>query len=372
MSVKIFCVSRDEYDLIEDFILYYGAIFGYENIVIIDNNSTRQDVLDIYQKYSAKGVCFEVAPSYVNDGQGDAFTSVMLKYKDTCEFLVGLDSDEFMCAKVEDGAGYIASKDAILQVFESIPSDVSKCVVENVWNSLVDPRSSGYMDGKMNRPVREQTCFCTPPEPIRKVFYRASQFKSTMNGNHDGFVFEGKELHLDSLHYFHFHNTGRKRMYERALMVIDGYKYFDVSLPLRDQVSWMCKYTSESFHGYGYHRIHQYARDVLRILDVWTAKSLPFADTTIECPLSEVYRRLKAHLKDGAYSRKRSLDEAKKIALVDKVPNIDNDDPALIRFDGISKLLSLSLSADGPMDSVRHMEPMRESGIPQSSPVDGL
>ena len=37
---KIITLSKNEYDLIEDFLLYYDSIVGIENIIIIDNLCT--------------------------------------------------------------------------------------------------------------------------------------------------------------------------------------------------------------------------------------------------------------------------------------------------------------------------------------------
>jgi len=93
---KIFCMTKNEYDLIEDFILYYGYLFGYDNIIIIDNNSTDERVINIYNKYKNMGITIYFENSYENDGQGNAFTKYMNLYKSSCKYLIGLDTDEFI------------------------------------------------------------------------------------------------------------------------------------------------------------------------------------------------------------------------------------------------------------------------------------
>ena len=65
--IKIFTMVKDENDIIIDWILYHGYIFGYNNIYIIDNFSTDgtyelilkfNNLINIYRKddYKKKGV----------------------------------------------------------------------------------------------------------------------------------------------------------------------------------------------------------------------------------------------------------------------------------------------------------------------------
>ena len=37
--VKIFTMVKGESDIVEDWVLYHGSIFGYKNIYVIDNYS---------------------------------------------------------------------------------------------------------------------------------------------------------------------------------------------------------------------------------------------------------------------------------------------------------------------------------------------
>ena len=94
--IKIFCVTKNEYDLIEHFIVYYGYLFGYNNLIIIDNNSTHETVLSLYDKYIKLGITVVYEPNYTGNGQADMFNKYMSLEKSNCDFLFGLDTDEFL------------------------------------------------------------------------------------------------------------------------------------------------------------------------------------------------------------------------------------------------------------------------------------
>ena len=53
--IKLFTMVKDEVDIIEDWILYHGAIFGFHNLYIVDNMST-DGTYELMQKYVGKGV----------------------------------------------------------------------------------------------------------------------------------------------------------------------------------------------------------------------------------------------------------------------------------------------------------------------------
>ena len=42
MIIKIFCMQKNEDDILEDWILYHSSLVGYENIYLIDNQSNEK------------------------------------------------------------------------------------------------------------------------------------------------------------------------------------------------------------------------------------------------------------------------------------------------------------------------------------------
>ncbi|NBO78863.1 MAG: hypothetical protein EBV27_04395 [Actinobacteria bacterium] len=247
---KIFCVTRDEYDLIEDFITYHSRIFGYDNIVIIDNMSTNKTVLDVYAKYEPLGVKVHYEESYRGDDQGKAFTKYMHMYKTDCKFLIGLDTDEFIYSTKS------GDPMSVIKVLEEIDEKDTMLIVEEYPWSIPNPDQDDYVDYKHTRPAKSVTKFNSLKKLTKKVFYRSEAFESTTNGNHDGKVNFGNHKYVN-IGYLHFHNTGVRRMLERAKVCIDGYKYVDTTLP--NVTQFINMYVSAPWQiGYGYHKQQLY------------------------------------------------------------------------------------------------------------------
>jgi hypothetical protein len=257
--VKIFTVTRDDADIIEDFILYYGTIFGYSNVVIIDNNSCDPTVLAIYDKYRNRGVIFETCPSYKDGGQGDAFTTVMHKYKTECEFLVGLDSDEFLYI---DGSTDPAT--SLPNYFQQLPTDATifSIPTTNYLYNKIDTENPHYINFEMQQPIRNITTFKHTVNPaIIKRFYRSNAFVSTSNGNHRGVVSHGREHLVDAIRCLHYHNRGNRTNIDRSAIVCAGYNYVDLS---RHYVDQMLQLAAHSDNCNGFHRLRHYKYSLLR------------------------------------------------------------------------------------------------------------
>jgi hypothetical protein len=268
---KVFCVTKDEYDLIEDFIIYYGEIFGYNNVIIIDNMSTNEHVLQVYERYKPKGVTVTQWESYEKGEQGRAFTTVMNTYKDTCEFLIGLDTDEIMVLRSVVEKNKPVHRSDLVDFLKRLPLDCTKFTIKQYYLSIADPTCLSYIDFKHTRPFREQHTFL--PEYHRngiKVFYRSSAFSETENGNHNGKVTHGNTLSVDELCYLHFHETGEKRKFERAETVVYGYKYITPQLTVLQRLSKLLplRYEHARCHHAGFHRVEQYTEFICRRLVV--------------------------------------------------------------------------------------------------------
>ena len=53
MTIKLFTMVKDENDIVREWIIYHGELFGYENIFVIDNYST-DGTYEIIQEYKEK------------------------------------------------------------------------------------------------------------------------------------------------------------------------------------------------------------------------------------------------------------------------------------------------------------------------------
>jgi len=250
---KVFTVTKNEYDLIEDFIVYHGYLFGYDNIVVIDNGSNDQRVLDVYEKYKPKGVTIVSRLGYRGTQQGDNFTSVMKEYKDTCEFMIGLDTDCFFCVD------YSTDRDVILSYLRSLPKNYDIFQMKKFLMSVVDTNSPNYQNHKLVRPI-DCTTFVIRDGysgvSIPHVFFRAANFVRTTNGNHTGESTTGRVWFCPQIAYIHYHDTGRQRLYERCRTIMLAYGFITEGMT-RDQELHALR---NNLDGNGIHRQKQYIR----------------------------------------------------------------------------------------------------------------
>ena len=66
-SIKLFTMVKDEVDIIEDWLLYHGTIFGFNNLYVIDNFST-DGTYEILLKYKKKGIFLIREKDYKHKG----------------------------------------------------------------------------------------------------------------------------------------------------------------------------------------------------------------------------------------------------------------------------------------------------------------
>ncbi|MBN3866852.1 glycosyltransferase family 2 protein [Gluconobacter kondonii] len=99
---RIRCVmmQKNEATLLEPWILWHAAIFGFPSLTIIDNGSTDPAILDIQTRYEEKGVRIihnHAAPSDFLH-KGEVIASIIRQWdaEESYDFAVPLDCDEFL------------------------------------------------------------------------------------------------------------------------------------------------------------------------------------------------------------------------------------------------------------------------------------
>lgn len=93
-KLKIFLMTRNEVELLEDWIKYHGYIFGLDNIYILDGSDDVR-IFDLYEKYKLLGLNVSHTNTGLN-GLAEELTQLMHAHKGTGNFLIKLDTDEFL------------------------------------------------------------------------------------------------------------------------------------------------------------------------------------------------------------------------------------------------------------------------------------
>lgn len=278
MRVKVFTVTKNETDLIEDFVTYHGTLFGYDNVVVIDNNSDCPIVLDLYKKFRKQNVTIEYHDGYSGDSQGNAFTRSMLRHKSSCDFMMGIDTDEFVQVPrfLEDDPETLTApllRQRFGEYFKNLPKDASKFIISKYYVSVPNPKHPRYVEQKIPRPATDIIHFREEEATPNKCFFRSSTFMSTTNGCHRGRVCKGSTME-SNLAYVHYHNTGARRSVERSMVIIEGYRYTSTTSDPSTQLKDLMGVKSPI----GRHRVLEYARFLSRTLilsDMVSQKTWP-------------------------------------------------------------------------------------------------
>jgi hypothetical protein len=230
-NVCIVVFTKDEYDLIEDFINYHAYLFGINNIYIIDNNSTHPDVLEIYKKFQEKGGNLSYSSDFYN--QAIETTNIMNLHKDKYDYLIGLDTDEFIGLKHNTN---FLNIEEFENYFNNLPKHIEKFQV-SFYSSIVDNKNKNYIDNKITFPAKYINYFTdnNNHNSIGKFFYKSDSFISTTIGSHRGNTTNNTETMSDII-YFHYHDSGARRFYERAYNIIVAYNYINNNDSLKDKI----------------------------------------------------------------------------------------------------------------------------------------
>ena len=247
MVTKVMCVTKDEYDLIEPFIVFYGQIFGYENLIILDNGSTDQRVLDVYKKYP--GIDLTVDPFPFTEVT-EKMTAHILTYKGKCDWMLLLETDEFLYWEGDD----VLDEEKVRNYIQSLPSQAR---FGKVYSSVVSP------DDEFTCPPMEITRFSKPTED--KVIIKMNTFEQMELWPHHTVPTE-KAHATESLCLLHFHNTGQKRHIERSLNIIKGCGYLDGTEPIDEQIKKCREFISRCLPGH--HRLKYYLDHLTGVVTV--------------------------------------------------------------------------------------------------------
>jgi predicted O-methyltransferase YrrM len=226
---KVILLTRDEHDLIDDFIAYYSSLFGARNVVIVDNGSKDPRVLRAYDAHRDAGGLVIVDHRPFSNAKS-FMTEHMRALAPSCEFMVPLETDEFMFStKDMPDASFVLEAAHVNEYLASLGDDVSVVRYGEFWGSVpVDDSIAGA------GPARSIVTFFD--QGWDKLIVRSSTFVRMSQWCHHADVTRGKTVtsHLGLLHY---HNTGFKRLVERALQVIETFGYVDTKAPLLDQLA---------------------------------------------------------------------------------------------------------------------------------------
>lgn len=116
--MKVFTMVKGEVDIIEDWVLYHGTLFGFNNLFIIDNYSmdgTFETLLQLKQKYN---INITRLPNYKKKGE---YMTALLRTFGNKELVFPLDIDEFIVYFDKNTKQISCDKNVIIKYIHSLP-----------------------------------------------------------------------------------------------------------------------------------------------------------------------------------------------------------------------------------------------------------
>lgn len=191
MQVACLMMQKNEDTLLEPWILYHGAMFGFENLYVYDNGSASSVCRSLLSKYAAFGVNVDISFSNKHDfeNKGTLFAEKIkaLEALDKYDFYFPLDCDEFIVA--EQSEGFVRFDAAA--VFDELSA------------YICDDRPLRIVAAYDNNPVVPGYFYRSDTQ--RKTFFASDACESLDIGFHDGKTKSGLDSVKTNIAYVHFH-----------------------------------------------------------------------------------------------------------------------------------------------------------------------
>ncbi len=218
--MKVFTMVKGEVDIVTDWVLYHGTLFGFDNLFIIDNYSedgTFETLLQLKQKYN---INITRLPNYKKKGE---YMTYLLRTFGNKELVFPLDIDEFIVYFDKHTNQISCDKDAILKYIHSLPR--LPFYKMNYINSK-NFSNVGYTKATIECNYGKYADYGNHA----KTFFHSDLFKGNIDhGNHYN---QTNNYLLTDLCLIHFHQRNleqiRKKVYNNVKGL--GYNPFDLNV----------------------------------------------------------------------------------------------------------------------------------------------
>ena len=234
MFACVVLLTKDEYDIIDDCLEYYGRMLGgKEHVVVVDNGSSHPKVLDAYEAHKKQGGTVIVDTRSFKDAlhfMSEHMRALASKY----EWILPMETDEIVYELGKQDAQPEDIGAVLKGHLKGLKPEVGLVRYGKVLGSLVDPKGAGYVNGAYSRPIVQMNRFYD--QGWDKLILRSAAFVKMTLWCHHAELKPGYGTYVsDVLGLLHFHDTGLRRQVERSKPVVEAYGYFKCDDDLNTQ-----------------------------------------------------------------------------------------------------------------------------------------
>lgn len=207
MTIKLFTMVKDEVDIIREWIIFHGELFGYENIYIIDNYSS-DGTYEIIEEYKDKIHIFR-EKNYLQ--KGILMKKLIDIFCDTNDIAFPIDIDEFIV--YYDNDKVFVDKKIINDYINNLP-DMYVYKANYISSVISDNTDYGYD----NAILQCKYGFYDNYGENAKTFFKLKNYNGDIDhGNH----IQTKNYHLTKICLVHYHlrnlNQIKKKIYNNVI-----------------------------------------------------------------------------------------------------------------------------------------------------------
>jgi hypothetical protein len=211
MNIKLFTMVKDEVDIVRDWILYHGYLFGFNNLFIVDNFSTDGTFEEI-NKFTSSGVNVFREANYIN--KGNIMTHLIKTFCNNC-IAYPLDIDEFIVYYNKNDNSISTDKSYIINYITNLPL---KAVYKTNYIIALITNDIGY-----DNPIEDMVYgHYQDYGHNAKSFFNTQIFIGAIDhGNH----YATNNFFLTNLCLLHYHHRNLDQMKKKINNNISGLGY---------------------------------------------------------------------------------------------------------------------------------------------------
>ena len=210
--VKIFTMVKGENDIVKDWVLYHGNMFGFKNLYIIDNLSrdgTYEILVELKHKYN---INIYRLPDYTKKG---IYMSALIKKFGNNEFVFPIDIDEFIVYYNKNTNQISCDNETIYNYFKQLPA--ANCYKMNYINPK-NLSQTGYARATIESNYGSYINY----NEYAKTFFHSLLFKGDLDhGNH----YHTQNYFLSDFCLVHYHCRNLEQIKKKVYNNVLGLKH---------------------------------------------------------------------------------------------------------------------------------------------------